>query len=54
MRFMNCTNGAKDTTYSILDIGVKAAFDKSGFDHKMFLKRGGKYKWSKKDHAETW
>lgn len=47
MRFMNCTTGGKLPTKSILDVGVDAALLKSGFDEKTFLKRGGKFKWSK-------
>lgn len=48
MRFLNNTNGRKEPTKSILDIGVEGAMKGSGFDHREFINRGGKYKWSKK------
>lgn len=54
MRFLNCTNGRKDPSKSILDVGVEAAIKFSGFDEKMFLKRGGKYVWSKADLKLDW
>ena len=40
--------------HSLLDVGVQNALDQSGFDEKMFLKRGGKYQWSKKDQELDW
>ncbi|KAK2093356.1 Radical S-adenosyl methionine domain-containing protein 2, partial [Saguinus oedipus] len=49
MRFLNCRKGRKDPSKSILDVGVEEAIKFSGFDEKMFLKRGGKYMWSKAD-----
>ncbi|XP_061182379.1 S-adenosylmethionine-dependent nucleotide dehydratase RSAD2-like [Saccostrea echinata] len=54
MRFLDCTRGNKDPSRSILDVGVKNALKFSGFDEKMFLKRGGKYKWSKADMNLEW
>lgn len=39
---------------SILDVGVEEAIKFSGFDEKMFLKRGGKYVWSKADLKLDW
>ncbi|XP_009997543.1 PREDICTED: radical S-adenosyl methionine domain-containing protein 2 [Chaetura pelagica] len=54
MRFLNCTNGRKEPSKSILDVGVEAAIKFSGFDEKMFLKRGGKYVWSKADMKLDW
>ncbi|XP_023583998.1 S-adenosylmethionine-dependent nucleotide dehydratase RSAD2 [Trichechus manatus latirostris] len=54
MRFLNCRNGRKDPSKSILDVGVEAAIKFSGFDEKMFLKRGGKYVWSKADLKLDW
>ncbi|XP_013928693.1 PREDICTED: radical S-adenosyl methionine domain-containing protein 2 [Thamnophis sirtalis] len=54
MRFLNCVNGRKEPSRSILDVGVKNAIQRSGFDEKMFLKRGGKYVWSKRDMALQW
>ncbi|XP_073905199.1 S-adenosylmethionine-dependent nucleotide dehydratase RSAD2 isoform X2 [Castor canadensis] len=54
MRFLNCTSGRKDPSKSILDVGVEEAIKFSGFDEKMFLKRGGKYVWSKADLKLDW
>ncbi|XP_006153527.1 radical S-adenosyl methionine domain-containing protein 2 [Tupaia chinensis] len=54
MRFLNCQNGRKDPSRSILDVGVEEAIKFSGFDEKMFLKRGGKYVWSKADLKLDW
>ncbi|KAH0621994.1 hypothetical protein JD844_023850 [Phrynosoma platyrhinos] len=54
MRFLNCSNGLKEPSRSILDVGVQDAIRFSGFDEKMFLKRGGKYIWSKADMALEW
>lgn len=54
MRFLDCREGRKDPSKSILDVGVKEAISFSGFDEKMFLKRGGKYVWSKADMKLEW
>ncbi|XP_053701681.1 radical S-adenosyl methionine domain-containing protein 2 [Synchiropus splendidus] len=54
MRFLDCREGRKDPSKSILDVGVKEAINFSGFDEKMFLKRGGKYMWSKADMKLDW
>ena len=54
MRFLDNSYGRKDPSKSILDVGVKAALDNSGFDEEMFVKRGGKYKWSKADQLLDW
>lgn len=54
MRFLNCRKGRKDPSKSILDVGVEQAIKYSGFDEKMFLKRGGKYVWSKADMKLDW
>ena len=54
MRFLNCQDGAKNPSNSILDVGVKNALDSSGFDERMFLKRGGIYKWSKASMNLDW
>ncbi|NXW49018.1 RSAD2 protein, partial [Nyctiprogne leucopyga] len=54
MRFLNCRNGRKEPSKSILDVGVEAAIKFSGFDEMMFLKRGGKYVWSKADMKLDW
>ena len=47
MRFLKNTNGRKEPTKSILDVGVQVALNDAGFDEKAFRRRGGKYKWSK-------
>ncbi|KAM4771768.1 S-adenosylmethionine-dependent nucleotide dehydratase RSAD2 [Rhinophrynus dorsalis] len=54
MRFLDCRNGRKDPSKSILDVGVENAIKFSGFDEKMFFKRGGKYVWSKADLRLEW
>ncbi|XP_049780032.1 radical S-adenosyl methionine domain-containing protein 2-like isoform X1 [Schistocerca cancellata] len=54
MRFLDCTRGDKKPSPSILDIGVKDALNFSGFDEKMFKKRGGVYKWSKASMNLDW
>ncbi|XP_063764600.1 S-adenosylmethionine-dependent nucleotide dehydratase RSAD2 [Eleginops maclovinus] len=54
MRFLDCREGRKDPSMSILDVGVKEAICFSGFDEKMFRERGGKYVWSKADMKLEW
>ena len=54
MRFLDCTKGRKDPSKSILDVGVVEAMKFSGFDEAMFLKRGGRYTWSKGDMKLDW
>ncbi|KAG8330395.1 Radical S-adenosyl methionine domain-containing protein 2 [Homalodisca vitripennis] len=54
MRFLDCRSGAKKPSLSLLDVGVANALDHSGFDEKMFKKRGGVYTWSKKDLLLNW
>ncbi|XP_060606466.1 S-adenosylmethionine-dependent nucleotide dehydratase RSAD2-like [Ruditapes philippinarum] len=54
MRFLDCTRGAKEPSRSLLDVGVNNALKFSGFDEKMFFKRGGKYVWSKSDMNLEW
>ena len=54
MRFLDCTKGRKDPSKSILDVGVSEAMKFSGFDEAMFLKRGGRYVWSKGDMKFDW
>ncbi|KAK9879884.1 hypothetical protein WA026_008384 [Henosepilachna vigintioctopunctata] len=54
MRFLDCRNGFKTPSKSILDIGVKNALKFSGFDEVMFKKRGGFYKWSKEANRLDW
>ena len=50
MRFLNCTRGDKRPTDSILDIGVPAALQDSGFDETAFKRRGGEYKFRKEQY----
>ncbi|XP_078683621.1 S-adenosylmethionine-dependent nucleotide dehydratase RSAD2-like [Branchiostoma floridae x Branchiostoma belcheri] len=54
MRFLDCREGRKEPSRSLLDVGVEGAIQFSGFDEKMFLKRGGKYTWSKADLKLDW
>ena len=54
MRFLDNTEGRKEPSKSILDVGVQAAVNRAGFDEAMFLERGGKYKWSKSDNLTDW
>lgn len=54
MRFLDCTRGQKEPSKSLLDVGVAVALGKSGFDERMFFKRGGKYVWSKGDLSLDW
>nr|ALM30210.1 viperin [Branchiostoma japonicum] len=54
MRFLDCREGRKKPSKSLLDVGVQGAIQFSGFDEKMFLKRGGKYTWSKADLKLDW
>jgi len=52
MRFLD--GGTKKPSRSILDVGVRDAIDAANFDEAMFLKRGGKYTWSKADMKLDW
>jgi len=54
MRFLNCQNGAKEPSKSILDVGVEHALDASGFDEVAFFRRGGKYEWTKSSDKLDW
>lgn len=54
MRFLDCRSGAKTPSKSLLDVGVEDAINASGFDEEMFLRRGGKYTWSKADMNLEW
>ena len=40
MRFLDCTNGDKDPSKYMHDVGVNNALKFSGFDDKMFFKCG--------------
>lgn len=48
MRFLNCRNGKKEPSASLLDVGVRRALRGSGFDERAFRDRGGVYVWSKR------
>ena len=54
MRFLKNTNGKKEPSESILDVGVLRALDDNGFDGEAFRKRGGKYQWSKATNPLEW
>eukprot|EP01087_Luapelamoeba_hula_P008837 TRINITY_DN2242_c0_g1_i1.p1 TRINITY_DN2242_c0_g1~~TRINITY_DN2242_c0_g1_i1.p1 ORF type:complete len:382 (-),score=88.77 TRINITY_DN2242_c0_g1_i1:30-1082(-) len=46
LRFLDCSQGSKQPSDSILDVGVQAALQQSGFDAQMFGQRGGYYDWA--------
>jgi len=46
--FLNCTNGAKEPSDSILKVPVSEALRQAGFDEEMFVQRGGIYDWTKR------
>eukprot|EP00817_Percolomonadidae_sp_ATCC50343_P001974 CAMPEP_0117427092 /NCGR_PEP_ID=MMETSP0758-20121206/7032_1 /TAXON_ID=63605 /ORGANISM="Percolomonas cosmopolitus, Strain AE-1 (ATCC 50343)" /LENGTH=271 /DNA_ID=CAMNT_0005212567 /DNA_START=140 /DNA_END=955 /DNA_ORIENTATION=+ len=52
MRFLNNEEGKKIPTESILDVGVKKAYQQSGFDEENYLKRDGAF-WEKKEEEEA-
>ena len=43
LRFLDCSDGGKVPSQSILDVGVQTALTQAGFDHVMFQHRGGIY-----------
>eukprot|EP00029_Vermamoeba_vermiformis_P005496 TRINITY_DN1925_c0_g1_i2.p1 TRINITY_DN1925_c0_g1~~TRINITY_DN1925_c0_g1_i2.p1 ORF type:complete len:252 (-),score=83.10 TRINITY_DN1925_c0_g1_i2:9-764(-) len=51
MRFLNCQNGSKDPSQSILEVPVQVALSQSGFDDKTFVQRQGIYDWGKDQPA---
>ena len=51
MCFLNCAEGSKVPSQSILDVGVKEALRQAGFDHSAFTKRGGVYDWRRERKA---
>ncbi|KAK3927095.1 Radical S-adenosyl methionine domain-containing protein 2 [Frankliniella fusca] len=53
MRFLNCVDGGKKPSKSILDVGVDNAINDAGFDEAMFFKRGGVYEWSNEDKKKS-
>lgn len=53
MRFLNCRNGKKEPSDSLLDVGVRPALCGSGFDERAFRNRGGVYVWSKRQLPDS-
>lgn len=53
MRFLNCRNGKKEPSASLLDVGVHRALRDSGFDEQTFQERGGVYVWNKNRLANS-
>lgn len=47
MCFLDCSDGGKVPSRSILEVGVEEALKSAGFDEGKFVKRGGMYQWSK-------
>lgn len=47
MRFLDCSKGSKEPSDSIFAIGVHEAMKLSGFDRRLFIERGGLYKWGR-------
>jgi len=52
MRFLD--GATKQSSRSILDVGVAHAMDAANFDEVMFFQRGGKYTWSKAAMQLEW
>ena len=52
MRFLD--GGTKQPSKSMLDVGVQNAIDAANFDERAFLRRGGRYTWSKADMVLDW
>ncbi len=44
---MNCRDGGKKPGRSVLDVGVQAALQDSGFNEKAFKERGGIFDWKR-------
>eukprot|EP00050_Salpingoeca_kvevrii_P010148 m.6873 g.6873 ORF g.6873 m.6873 type:complete len:377 (-) comp2671_c0_seq1:37-1167(-) len=53
MRFLNSRSGRKVPTKSILEIGVDAALQDSGFDQAKFFGRSGVYDYDKRAYFDT-
>ena len=55
--FLDCSDGGKVPSASILDVGVETALNQAGFDFDMFHKRGGIFEWtrdrSRDEHEDT-
>ncbi len=49
LRFLDCSQGKKIPSQSILDVGVEEAFKQSGFNKDLFDARGGNFDWKKEN-----
>jgi len=47
MRFLNCKENGKVPSKSLLEVGVQAALEESGFNQEKFIERKGIYDWTK-------
>lgn len=47
MRFLNCQNGSRTLTDSILEVGVNNALKQAGFNTNAFLEQGDTFDWKK-------
>ena len=47
LRFLNCSEGKKLPSESLLEVGVEKALAQSGFREDIFFARGGEFNWSK-------
>ena len=45
LRFLDCSEGGKRPSRSILDVGIASALADAGFDEGAFEDRGGVYEW---------
>jgi radical S-adenosyl methionine domain-containing protein 2 len=48
-RFLNCRDGAKTPSRSILEVGVAIALEEAGWDIDAFHRRRGVYRWKKEE-----
>ena len=53
LSFLDCSEGGKVPSKSILDVGVEEALKQSGFDLGMFELRGGVYDWKRERKGDT-
>lgn len=53
MCFLDCSQGGKVPSQSILEVGVEKALSQAGFDFHMFQDRGGVYNWKRERDAIT-
>lgn len=53
MKFLDCSEGGKVPSQSILDVGVQDALNQVGFDPKMFHERRGVYEWKRPRSMNT-